>query len=171
MTRTGERATPAEGRAQTPASPAPAAGRILVVDDEYALVTAYTRILRTTGGYHVATATDGVTAVQLVERELLVVDVERGGCGYDVVVSDVSMPGMSGLELLRAVRLQDPSVQVVLQTGAPTPADADLAASEGALLYLNKPVDGRVLLQIVNHACRVRRAILRRAAPPAPKIA
>jgi EAL domain-containing protein (putative c-di-GMP-specific phosphodiesterase class I)/CheY-like chemotaxis protein len=120
-------------------------GRILVVDDEPALLRAYTRAL-TRDGYHVQGATDGVRA-----RELLA----QGS--YDVIISDVCMPGMDGLSLLRAVRRIDVDVPVILVTGAPTSLGAGEAVESGALLYLVKPVEFRALLQVVEHAIRLHR--------------
>ncbi|MEP7122192.1 MAG: EAL domain-containing protein [Byssovorax sp.] len=120
-------------------------GRLLVVDDEPAIVKAYTRVL-TREGYEVRGATDGVRA-----KELL------GEGSFDVIISDVCMPGMDGLELLRTVRAVDVDVPVVLVTGAPTSLSASEAVESGALLYLVKPVEFRVLLQVVEHAIRLHR--------------
>jgi DNA-binding NtrC family response regulator len=131
------------GREQDSAAPAKA--RVLVVDDELALGRACARSLEH-GGHHVVIATDGIKARELAE-----------GGHFDVIVCDVWMPGMSGLDLLRALRERDEGVQVVLLTGAPTAVDADAAAAAGALMYLVKPIDPRVLLQVVEHAWRLRR--------------
>jgi EAL domain-containing protein (putative c-di-GMP-specific phosphodiesterase class I)/CheY-like chemotaxis protein len=127
---------------------APAAepkGRLLVVDDEPALLRAYTRAL-TRDGYEVRGAADGVRA-----KELL------AGGNFDVIISDVCMPGMDGLELLRTVRRIDVDVPVILVTGAPTSLGAGEAVESGALLYLVKPVEFRALLQVVEHAIRLHR--------------
>jgi CheY-like chemotaxis protein len=118
---------------------------VLVVDDELALGRACARILER-GGHRVVTTTDGIRAWELF-----------GGGGFDVVVCDVVMPGMSGLELLRAAHERDGDVPVVLVTGNPTDQDAEDAAAGGALMYLTKPIDPRVLLQVVEHAWRLRR--------------
>lgn len=140
------------GREQDGAAPVKA--RVLVVDDELALGRACARSLEH-GGHHVVTATDGIKARELVE-----------GGSFDVLVCDVWMPGMNGLELLRALREHDSGVRVVLLTGAPTSEDADAAAAAGAVMYLIKPLDPRVLLQVVEHAWRLRRQSLP-SKPPA----
>lgn len=128
-----------------------ATGRVLVVDDELTIARAYTRTL-THAGYAVVTATDGVMAMEVVEQG-----------GFDVVLTDVWMPGISGLDLLRRIRLRDPRAQIVVLSGAAKDEDAERAAEEGALMYLGKPVELRMLLQIVSYACRLRRVIARRA--------
>ncbi len=132
-------------------APAPTKARVLVVDDELALGRACARSLEH-GGHQVVVATDGVKA-----RELL------DGGGFDVLVCDVWMPGMSGLDLLRAVRARDSELHVVLLTGTPKAEDAEAAAEAGALMYLVKPIELRVLIQVVDHAWRLRRRGIRLA--------
>jgi DNA-binding NtrC family response regulator len=127
------------------AAPGPTKGRVLVVDDELALGRACARSLEH-GGHQVVVATDGVKAAELLE-----------GGGFDVLVCDVWMPGMTGLDLLRAVRARDTGLHVVLLTGTPKVEDAEAAAESGALLYLVKPIELRVLVQVVDHAWRLRR--------------
>ena len=131
------------------AAPAPAKGRVLVVDDELALGRACARSLEH-GGHQVVVATDGVRAAELLE-----------GGGFDVLVCDVWMPGMTGLDLLRAVRARDTGLHAVLLTGTPKAEDAEAAAEAGALMYLVKPIELRVLIQVVDHAWRLRRRGLR----------
>ena len=111
--------------------------RVLVVDDELALVRAYERTL-TKAGHEVVVAKDGLQARELIERGDL-----------DVVLSDVWMPGVDGLELLRVSRERDRSVPVIIMTGAPTAEGAAAAAANGALMYLAKPVELRSLQQVV----------------------
>jgi EAL domain-containing protein (putative c-di-GMP-specific phosphodiesterase class I)/CheY-like chemotaxis protein len=123
-------------------------GRVLVADDELALVRAYARSL-VAQGYDVISATDGLEASAALESGR-----------FDAVVADVQMPGMTGLELLATVRRRDGGVPVVLLTGTPTAGAAEQAVASGALLYLVKPVDLRMLGQVVDHATRMRRASL-----------
>ncbi|MEK6606780.1 MAG: EAL domain-containing response regulator, partial [Myxococcota bacterium] len=119
--------------------------RILVVDDDPALLRAYERTL-TTAGYAVTTAGNGHDAKALL-----------GGTDFDAIVSDISMPGMDGLQLLRAVRERDLDVPVLLVTGDPQLGTAMRAVDEGALRYLVKPVDAKVLEQALEYAVRLRR--------------
>ena len=122
-----------------------AKGRILLAEDELALVRSYGRTLAQ-AGYDVVTATDGRKARELIEHG-----------GFDAVLSDVVMPGVTGLELLCASRRRDRRVPFIIMTGTPTPHGADEAAANGALMYLTKPVELRSLLQLVDHACKLHR--------------
>jgi EAL domain-containing protein (putative c-di-GMP-specific phosphodiesterase class I) len=118
---------------------------VLVVDDELTLVRIYARTLGAEG-YRVLTATDGDTAEVMLRR-----------CGLDAVISDVAMPGMDGIKLLRAMRRINGDVPVILATGDHENARAHQAIEEGALMVLVKPVDLRALSQIVAHAIQLRR--------------
>lgn len=83
-------------------------GSVLVVDDEEALVRGVQRVLAR-AGFSVDAVSNGQEAVALLEQKV-----------FDCIVSDINMPGMSGIDLLRAVRERDLDVPVVLLTGAPT---------------------------------------------------
>lgn len=120
-------------------------GHILLVDDELVMVRAYSRALAAEG-YDVSTATDGIVAEKLTATH-----------SFDVVISDIVMPGMTGLELLRAVRRHDLDVPVILMTGDPTDDVGKQAVELGALMLLVKPVDFRALLQLVDHAVQLRK--------------
>lgn len=88
-----------------------------------------------------------------------------GAWEFDVVVTDVAMPLIDGVEVLRAVRERDPDIPVVLMSGTANLASALKAVEHGALRYLEKPVDVDSLRQIVEDAVRLRRiaAMKRRA--------
>ena len=89
--------------------PAPAAhGRVLLVEDQPALRRAYARILEG-AGYAVMQAADGRHATDALMAEC-----------YDVILTDITMPGMSGTQLLRAVRERGLDVPVLLVTANPT---------------------------------------------------
>jgi len=124
-----------------------AAGRrsVLVVDDEEMLARAMRRMLEARG-YRVTTAHDGNAAIALIRRE-----------SFDVIVSDIQMPGMTGIDLLRVVRAYDLDVPVILMTGAPSIETAVEAVSLGALQYLTKPTPGPELVQAVERASRLHR--------------
>jgi EAL domain-containing protein (putative c-di-GMP-specific phosphodiesterase class I) len=117
--------------------------RVLVADDEAALVRATARIL-TSAGYDVTTAANGREAFELLARTT-----------FDVIVSDISMPELDGIQLLRTVRQRDLDVPVVLMTGAPDVATAVQAIAHGALHYLTKPVDALELRDVVQRAVRL----------------
>jgi EAL domain-containing protein (putative c-di-GMP-specific phosphodiesterase class I)/CheY-like chemotaxis protein len=117
--------------------------RILVVDDERLLVETAARILRGSG-YEVQTAISGREAIEILEHGTL-----------EAVVSDIKMPEMDGIELLRAVRERDADVPVVLMTGSPDLASAVEAVTYGALQYLLKPFDMNELKKVIARAVRL----------------
>ena len=102
--------------------------KILVVDDEKSILLLLREALGQ-WGYQVKTASSGTEALDILRTEL-----------FDAMLSDVRMPDMSGLDLLREVRKQDESIEVVMMTGYPTIASAVQALKEGAYDYLSKPL-------------------------------
>jgi EAL domain-containing protein (putative c-di-GMP-specific phosphodiesterase class I) len=129
--------------------------RVLVVDDDPDLLELYGRALAGCG-LEVETAPDGRSAEALL------------GGAFDAIVSDVHMPGLDGVQLLRAVRERDLDVPVLLNTADPGTESAIQAVELGALRYLVKPVPVRTLRDAVQDAVRLRRlAALRRQAAEA----
>ena len=120
-----------------------ARGRVLLVDDQADILKAYARWL-TAGGFQVETADDGSTAADMAAKS-----------AFDVIISDISMPGMTGVEMLRAVRERDLDVPVVLMTAQPAIESAMEAVELGALRYLPKPVDGQLLVSVADNAVRL----------------
>jgi EAL domain-containing protein (putative c-di-GMP-specific phosphodiesterase class I) len=102
--------------------------RILLIDDDTDVLRAYARALRSCG-YHVDVATTAQDGLD-----------NLGRAGYDAVFSDIVMPGLSGLDLLGAVRGYDPDVPVVLMTGNPRLETAIRAIEHGVARYLVKPI-------------------------------
>jgi EAL domain-containing protein (putative c-di-GMP-specific phosphodiesterase class I)/CheY-like chemotaxis protein len=113
---------------------------VLVVDDDGQLRRLFVRTLKG-AGFEVHTAQNGVQAAELLARS-----------SFEVVVSDLEMPGMAGLELLRAVRERDLDTPVVLVTGKPDIESAMQALQHGACHYLTKPVQPSELQQVVERA-------------------
>jgi EAL domain-containing protein (putative c-di-GMP-specific phosphodiesterase class I) len=122
------------------AAPSGKRGRILLVDDDEALLRAMKRAM-TAAGYDVATASDGRRATDLLAKVT-----------FDAIVSDIDMPRMDGIELLRAVRRRDLDLPVILITGAPQLKTAIEAIAHGALQYLTKPIDLALLGKAVARA-------------------
>lgn len=118
--------------------------RILVVDDAPAIRTMLERVLRR-AGYEVTSATDGIEAQRRLELE-----------SFDLVLTDISMPGLNGIALLRRVRERDPELPVILLTGAPTTATAIGAVNLDATAYLTKPIDNEALIAEVQKALKLR---------------
>lgn len=122
-----------------------ARGDILVVDDEPELVRGIRRRL-SLRGYNVVCAEDGHDALTCFRaRE------------FDVIVSDIAMPNMDGIQLLRHLREHDSEVPVVLITGEPAVATAVKALEYGAFHYLTKPVPFSDLEEVVDKAACLRR--------------
>lgn len=119
--------------------------RALVVDDEEALLRAYARTL-SQAGYQVETAADGLAAERALAR-----------ASFDVILSDIDMPGMNGIALLERVRQRDLDVPVVFITGNPSVDTAIRAVEHGALRYLVKPVQSEVLVRMTGDAVRLHR--------------
>lgn len=118
-------------------------GTILLVDDEPTITRGYARTLADVG-FAVHIASSGAEAEECLSR-----------CGFDVIVSDIAMPGMSGIELLQAIRRRDLDVPVIMMTGGPAVESAIQALEHGALRYLIKPVDPSDLEEVVARAVRL----------------
>jgi EAL domain-containing protein (putative c-di-GMP-specific phosphodiesterase class I) len=128
-----------------PSAPVGGGRRVLVVEDDRSLREAYADILLD-AGFDVVTASDVAGALSALEAEPV-----------DVVVSDVLMPGGTGVDLLRAVRERDLDVPVVLVTGSPSVETAVQAVEMGALHYMLKPVGSPELVRAIANAARLRR--------------
>jgi EAL domain-containing protein (putative c-di-GMP-specific phosphodiesterase class I) len=128
------------------------ANRVLLVDDDDVLRRAYHRLL-TGAGWAVETAENGREAIAKL------------GSGFDVIVSDVAMPEIDGVDMLRIVREHELDVPVVLVSGEPQLEAAVRAVEYGAFRFLVKPVERERLLETLAHAVRMSRlAKLRREA-------
>jgi EAL domain-containing protein (putative c-di-GMP-specific phosphodiesterase class I) len=121
------------------------AARILIVDDELLLREVMTDVLQE-AGYVVTACANG--------REALA---EVNAHPQDAVISDVKMPDMDGLQLLRAVRERHLDLPFVLLTGGPSLDTAMEAVEWGALQYLVKPVSAETLLETAARAVKLGR--------------
>jgi EAL domain-containing protein (putative c-di-GMP-specific phosphodiesterase class I)/ActR/RegA family two-component response regulator len=117
--------------------------QVLLVEDDPIVRVAYMKVLRTSG-LDLETASDGMEALEKI----------RGGA-FDAVVSDINMPGLSGIDFLRALRELSLDVPVVLVTGGPALETAVRAVEYGAYRYLTKPVDIEALASTVIGAAEV----------------
>ena len=123
--------------------PAPEETRILLVDDDAAVLRVIQKRLEK-AGHRVVACGDGAEALAVLANEV-----------FDVMVSDIQMPGLSGLALLRAVREHDLDLPVVLVTGNPGVKSAADAVGYGAFRYLIKPVPFEELNAVVTRAASV----------------
>jgi CheY-like chemotaxis protein len=111
--------------------------RILVVDDEESIRDLCARVL-SRAGFAVVTAANGEEAVARLRRE-----------AFDLISSDIRMPGISGLEVLEAAKASLPGIRVVLITGFGTPEMLGRAQQSGADRILTKPFNPMELLAAV----------------------
>lgn len=113
------------------------ASRVLVVDDERSIRLTLRAILQD-AGYEVDVAEDADQARALLANGR-----------WDVVVSDIVLPGESGVDMLRSIHSAAPDVQVIMMTGDPTVETAAEAVRAGARDYLTKPVSKNAILRSV----------------------
>ncbi|MBW1739850.1 MAG: response regulator [Deltaproteobacteria bacterium] len=114
--------------------------RILIVDDEQEFAESLSERL-TIRGYEVATSLNGQDALEKVK-----------GYNFDVVILDVLMPGMDGVEVLREIKKIKPLTEVIMLTGNASVESAVEGMKLGAYDYLMKPCDTEELLSKVNKA-------------------
>ena len=119
--------------------------RILAVDDQN-YFRAFIEGILTEEGYMVCTASSGQEALHALEREF-----------FDIVVTDLVMPGMSGVELVTMIRDRWPEQEIVVVTGVGDVKTAVEAMKHGATEYLLKPIDRSVLLRALESILQSRR--------------
>jgi DNA-binding NtrC family response regulator len=115
-------------------------GRILIVDDEEIVLRSCLRILRGEE-YEIDTASDGLSALGMVNED-----------SYDVLILDIKMPRMDGIEVLRRVKEARPDIDVIMITGLHDIGTAVQAMKLGALDYLPKPFEPDQLKLLVARA-------------------
>ncbi len=123
--------------------------RILIVDDEEIVVRSCQRILAA-GGHRIDSASNGFDALRLVDEN-----------PYDIVVLDIMMPKMDGLEVLQQIKERHPEVDVIMITGLSQIQTAVKAMKLGAFDYLPKPFEPDELDHVVARALE-RRQLLQR---------
>jgi two-component system response regulator HydG len=117
---------------------------VLVVDDESSILDTL-RILLRKEGYEVTTAQGGKAGLEQI----------RSG-NHAIVLTDVRMPQVSGLDILQAAKDQDPETPVVLMTAQASLQTAIQAVNSGAFHYIQKPFSNDELLTILRRACEFR---------------
>ncbi len=120
---------------------------LMLVDDEERFVTTTAKLLERLG-HRVLTATSGPAALEAL-----------GANDVDVIILDVKMPGMGGLEVLREVRLRFPLVEVIMLTGHGTIESAVEGLKSGAFDFVTKPCDIESLVAKAEEASARRRAM------------
>jgi two-component system response regulator HydG len=117
---------------------------VLVVDDESGILDTL-RILLRNEGFEVTTAQGGKAGLEEI----------RSGI-HDLILSDVRMPQVSGLDILNAAREQDPMTPVILMTAQASLQSAISAVNSGAFYYIQKPFSNDELVAILRRACEFR---------------
>jgi two-component system response regulator PilR (NtrC family) len=120
--------------------------RILVIDDETDIREALDAILSSTG-YEVSTAESGAAAVERAERE-----------PFDLAITDLRMPGLSGVDTVAALRRIRPGLAVIVLSGYVSDESALRCCEGGATQLMSKPFDIDDLLHVVEVALRDRAA-------------
>jgi signal transduction histidine kinase len=118
--------------------------RVMIVDDEASIRLTLQAFFRDQG-YAAEVAENAQQALVLLSKQ-----------DWDVVVTDIVLPGVSGVDLLKAIRAVAPYVEVIMMTGEPTVETAAEAVRDGACDYLTKPVDKRAILRAVAHAAKIK---------------
>jgi two-component system response regulator PilR (NtrC family) len=118
--------------------------QILVVDDERSMRD-FLKILLTKEGHQVATAQNGETGLEFLQNN-----------NCDLVITDIRMPGMSGLELLEAIKEEQPDLPVIMITAFASPNDAVQAMKFGAFDYISKPFNVDEIKSVIQSAIKKR---------------
>lgn len=126
--------------------------RILIVDDEKSIRTTL-KIFLEREGFAVDTAETAMQAMDLIQAE-----------SYDILISDIIMPQVSGVEFLEEIRVSLPDVPILMMTGEPTVETAVVALQRGAFDYLYKPIQKDVLVKTVKQAAKIRELALQKQA-------
>ncbi|MGB8658284.1 MAG: response regulator [Candidatus Zixiibacteriota bacterium] len=120
--------------------------RILVVDDEKKMCQSLHTLL-TKAGYEVTSVEKGEDALQKINRD-----------AFDLVITDIKMPRVDGLDILKAARRRDEDALVILMTGYASLESAITAINEGAYDYLMKPIEVTDLKLTIQRALEKRKS-------------
>ena len=122
--------------------------KVLLVDDEVDFLATLAERLETRG-LKVDTATSGVDAVAKAESE-----------GFDLIILDLSMPGIDGLETLKRIKTKQPDAEIIILTGQGSIRTGIEAMKLGAEDFLQKPVDITELMDKISEAKDKRMLVL-----------
>jgi two-component system sensor histidine kinase/response regulator len=126
--------------------------RILIIDDEEIVLDSCLQVLKR-GNYEIAVARDGAAGLKLAQE-----------FGPDLILVDLMMPGLSGFEVLEALRTTDPTIVAIVITGYSTVGSAVEAMKKGAFDFLPKPFTPDELRLIVDRGLEKRRLVLETSA-------
>lgn len=124
--------------------------KVLVVDDDPGLRLSIKTALSANPRLQIEEAFDGINALEKYEASTP---------KFDIVILDVDMPRLNGLETLKRLKEKDPGLIVLMLTAHATVQDAVLAVKDGAYNFLSKPVAGEELLGLIDRAVEAHRLI------------
>ena len=122
--------------------------KILVVDDEISLRMVLIKALEKSG-YHCKEAEDAEKAIILIESE-----------PFDLIISDISMPGMDGIELLKKIKLHHPEIDFIIMTGYASDYSYVEIMDAGASDYMTKPFSMNSALARISRIARERENVI-----------
>jgi len=121
--------------------------KILVVDDEDSIRLTLSEFLKREG-YDVKQAEDAIQALEIIKLY-----------DFDCIITDIIMPRMTGIDLLKSIRETDQNCRIIIMTGEPTVDTAIQAVQMGANDYLSKPIRKDELLLVVKKNCEIKKLV------------
>jgi len=118
--------------------------KILLVDDEESIRVTIGEFIREMG-QEVHTAKDVTEAFELLKKQ-----------NFDVIVTDIIMPKITGIELLRQIHERSPDIPIVMMTGEPEVRSASEAVRAGAFDYLAKPISSDAIRKVIRNAVKTK---------------
>lgn len=119
------------------------AEKILIIDDEPDMLKLLSMIIREKSPYEVTTTNNPVEAVELAKKG-----------GFDLVISDLKMPGLDGIEIIEAVKRLDEDTPVVIITAYGTVESASEAMLKGGFDFITKPFRKEQILFTIDKALK-----------------
>jgi DNA-binding NtrC family response regulator len=124
-------------------------GRILAVDDELDMLTLIKMIIEGYSAHHVTTTNNPLEVAELLTKER-----------FDLIITDLKMPGMDGMELLELAKKHDKDALILMVTAFGSLESAEEAVAKGAFDYISKPFRKETLLLAIDKAMRWREMAL-----------
>ncbi len=119
--------------------------KILIIDDEDIILKSCLRILKRREDFEIDTAMDGIEGLEKAKQEK-----------YDLVITDLKMPRLGGMDVLKTLRTEQPDVTVIIFTGFATVETTREALKLGAFDYIPKPFTPDELISVVDNAIKAR---------------
>jgi DNA-binding NtrC family response regulator len=119
------------------------AEKILIVDDEPDMLRLLSMILRDKTSYEITTTNNPVEAIELAKKG-----------GFDLVLSDLKMPGMDGIEIIEAVKKVDEDIPVIIITAFASVESASEAIQKGGFDFITKPFRKEQILFTIDKALK-----------------